>query len=67
MQRTLSVYDGDYGQNSRKRSCGEENRTPEEDDMLDMILHGGERVKFADLKQVLDWYKNWRNMDDDER
>ena len=35
--------------------------------MLDMILHGGERVKFADLKQVLDWYKSWRNMDDDER
>ena len=35
--------------------------------MLDMILHGGERVKFADLKQVLAWYKNWRNMDDDER
>lgn len=50
-----------------KGLAAKENRTPEEDDMLDMILHGGERVKFADLKQVLDWYKNWRNMDDDER
>lgn len=50
-----------------KGLAAKENRTPEEDDMLDMILHGGERVKFADLKQVLDWYKSWRNMDDDER
>lgn len=50
-----------------KGLAAKENRTPEEDDMLDMILHGGERVNFADLKQVLDWYKNWRNMDDDER
>ena len=33
-----------------------ENRTPEEDDMLDMMLHGGRRVKFENLKAVLDWY-----------
>ena len=31
-------------------------RTPEEDDMLDMMLHGGERVKSENLKAVLDWY-----------
>lgn len=31
-------------------------RTPEEDDMLDMMLHGGERVKTENLKAVLDWY-----------
>ena len=31
-------------------------RTPEEDDMLDMMLHGGERVKQEDLSDVLDWY-----------
>ena len=31
-------------------------RTPEEDDMLDMMLHGGERVKAEDLRAVLDWY-----------
>lgn len=32
------------------------NRTPEEDDMLDMMLHGGERVKAENLSAVLDWY-----------
>ena len=31
-------------------------RTPEEDDMLDMMLHGGERVKAENLSSVLDWY-----------
>ena len=31
-------------------------RTPEEDDMLDMMLHGGERVKEENLSTVLDWY-----------
>ena len=31
-------------------------RTPEEDDMLDMMLHGGERVKEENLRTVLDWY-----------
>ena len=24
--------------------------------MLDMMLHGGERVSFVNLKAVLDWY-----------
>ena len=32
------------------------NRTPEEDDMLDMILHNGDRVKAENLHAVLDWY-----------
>ena len=31
-------------------------RTPDEDDMLDMMLHGGERVKAENLRAVLDWY-----------
>ena len=31
-------------------------RTPEEDDMLDMMLHGGERGKAENLSAVLDWY-----------
>ena len=31
-------------------------RTPGEDDMLDMMLHGGERVKAENLSAVLDWY-----------
>ena len=32
-------------------------RTSEEDDMLDMMLHGGERVKAENLSAVLDWYR----------
>ena len=31
-------------------------RTPEEDDMLDMMRCGGERVKAENLSAVLDWY-----------
>ncbi len=31
-------------------------RTSEEDDMLDMMLHGGEQVKAENLSAVLDWY-----------
>ena len=32
-------------------------RTPEEDDMLDMMLHGGERIKADNLRAVIDWYR----------
>ena len=35
-------------------------RTPEENDMLDMMLHGGERVKVENLSAVLDWYSAQR-------
>ena len=35
-------------------------RTPEEDDMLDMMLHGGERVKEENLGAFLDWYSAQR-------
>lgn len=31
-------------------------RTPEEDDMLDLMRSGGERVSMDNLKAVLDWY-----------
>ncbi len=31
-------------------------RTPEEDDMLGMMLHGGDRVSETNLEAVLDWY-----------
>lgn len=33
------------------------NRTPEEDDMLGMMLHGGSRVDPKHLNDVLNWYK----------
>ena len=39
-----------------KKLHGVYDRTPEEDDMLDMMLHGGERVKAENLSAVLDWY-----------
>ena len=31
-------------------------RTPEEEDMLDMMLHGGERVRIQNLQGVISWY-----------
>ena len=39
-----------------KALAEKKDRTPEEDDMLDMMLHGGERVKEENLGAVLDWY-----------
>lgn len=32
-------------------------RTAEEDDMLDMMLHGGNRVNIDNLSSVLEWYR----------
>ena len=39
-----------------KALAEKKDRTPDEDDMLDMMLHGGERVKAENLSAVLDWY-----------
>ena len=39
-----------------KSLAAKKDRTPAEDDMLDMMLHGGERVKAENLSAVLDWY-----------
>ena len=36
--------------------AAKEGRTAEEDDLLDMLLHGGERVSPENLRAVLDWY-----------
>ena len=33
-----------------------QNRTPEEDDMLDMMLHDGKRVRVQNLRDILEWY-----------
>ena len=35
-------------------------RTPEEEDMLDMMLHGGESVKIQNLQGVISWYNGKR-------
>lgn len=40
-----------------KGLAGKPDRTPEEDDMLDMMLHGGERVRMENLDHVLNWYR----------
>lgn len=39
-----------------KALAGKQDRTPEEDDMLDMMRCGGQRVKIENLSAVLDWY-----------
>ena len=39
-----------------KGLAAKKDRTPEEDDMLNMMLHGGERVRIENLSAVLDWY-----------
>ena len=35
-----------------------QDRTSEEDQMLDMILHGGNYVSEENLKEILNWYEN---------
>ena len=39
-----------------KSLAAKKDRAPAEDDMLDMMLHGGERVKAENLNAVLNWY-----------
>ena len=39
-----------------KSLAAKKDRTPEDDDMLSMMLHGGERVKSENLGAVLNWY-----------
>ncbi len=39
-----------------KALANEPHRTPEEDEMLDMMLHGGDRVAAEHLADVLAWY-----------
>lgn len=39
-----------------KALSAKQDRTPEEDDMLDMMVNGGERVRIENLKAIIDWY-----------
>lgn len=39
-----------------KALANKPDRTPEEDEMLDMMLHGGDRVATVHLADVLAWY-----------
>ena len=43
-----------------KALAEKKDRTPEEDDMLDMMIHGGKRVNVENLSAVLDWYSAQR-------
>lgn len=40
-----------------KRLAEKNDRTQEENDMLEMLLHGGERVSEENLGAVIDWYR----------
>lgn len=44
-------------QTAGKSLAAKENRTPEEDELLDGMLHGGDRVKPENLSAVLGWYR----------
>ena len=39
-----------------KKIAAKTDRTSEEDEMLDMLLHGSKRVSMENLKDVLEWY-----------
>ena len=43
-----------------KSLAEKKDRTSEEDDMLEMMIRGGERVKAENLSAVLDWYNAQR-------
>ena len=39
-----------------KALADKSDRMPEDDDMLDMMMNGSERVKAENLKHIIDWY-----------
>lgn len=41
-----------------KQLANKTGRTPEEDDMLDMMVNGRKRVSLENLKAVTEWYKS---------
>ena len=43
-----------------KALANKQDRTPDEDVMLDLMLNGGNYVSAKNLKDVLDWYENCR-------
>lgn len=61
MDRLHGVYKlmmGVMVRTAGKALAGKTDRTAEEDDMLDMMLHGGERVRPENLSDILNWYRN---------
>lgn len=43
-----------------KALAEKQNRTSEEDEMLSMMLHGGNRVSIENLSGILEWYRKRR-------
>ncbi|MGW8114434.1 hypothetical protein ACVS9P_04485 [Caproicibacterium sp. NSD3] len=41
-----------------KKLSAKQNKTPDEEDMLDLMLHGGDRVSLENLTPVLNWYQS---------
>ena len=41
-----------------KGLANKSDRTPEEEDMLDMMINGGKRVSLQNMKAITEWYKN---------
>ena len=44
-----------------KRLSAKTDRTPDDDDMLDLVQHGGSRVSLENLEPLLDWYGSVSN------
>lgn len=45
-----------YTKAAGKALADKTDRTPEDDDMLDMMMNGSERVKAENLRYIIDWY-----------
>lgn len=45
-----------------KRLANKKDRTPDEDRMLEMMLHGGNYVSEENLKSVLEWYDKEKDL-----
>lgn len=41
-----------------KKLSGKKDKTPDEEDMLSLMLHGGDRVSMENLTPVLNWYQS---------
>ena len=43
-----------------KKLVNKTDRTPEEDQMLDMLFHGGDYVREENTGAVMEWYNKYR-------
>ena len=46
--------------------AAKENRTQEENDMFDMMLNGGKRVRFENLRAVFNWYVSQKQKSEED-